>query len=260
MTEINDFYMQSLHTSWDAHVVNNISLDDLDVEKIEAFVETVNNRGRFNLDLDPLHALQKLKLISQDLPTWASLLLFSKQPMRHHIHMGRFKTPVTIIDDKQITDTLFEAVENAMKFLISHVSVSFEFDGTLQRKERFAYPLKALREALLNAVVHRDYRNASDVQIKIYDDHLTIFSPGTLYGGLTIEELKTDVYPSQLRNKLIAEAFYLTGNIEKYGSGMIRIRQELKIYPELNFKIEEIGGGIQVTFSSQKTMHEGVSE
>ena len=147
-----------------------------------------------------------------------------------------------------------------MKFLISHVSVSFEFDGTLQRKERFAYPLKALREALLNAVVHRDYRNASDVQIKIYDDHLTIFSPGTLYGGLTIEELKTDVYPSQLRNKLIAEAFYLTGNIEKYGSGMIRIRQELKIYPELNFKIEEIGGGIQVTFSSQKTMHEGVSE
>lgn len=111
------------------------------------------------------------------------MLLFSEQPIRHHIHIGRFKTPVSIIDDKQITDTLFEAVEKAMKFIISHVSVSFEFDGTLQRKERFAYPLTALREALLNAVVHRDYRNASDVQIKIYDDHLTIFSPGTLYGG-----------------------------------------------------------------------------
>ncbi len=158
LTEINDLYMQSLHTSWDAHVVRNTSLDDLDVGKIGTFVETVNNLGRFNLDLDPLQALQKLKLVSQDFPTWASLLLFSKQPMRHHIHIGRFKTPVTIIDDKQITDTLFEAVEKAMTFIISHVSVSFEFNGTLQRKERFAYPLTALREALLNAVVHRDYK------------------------------------------------------------------------------------------------------
>ncbi len=223
LTEINDFYMQSLQTSWDAHAGGKASLDDLDVEKIETFIETVNDRGRFMLDLEPLQALQKLKLVAQDLPTWASLLLFSKEPMRHHIHIGRFKTPVTIIDDRQITDTLFEAVEKAMTFIISHVSVSFEFDGGLQRKERFAYPLPALREALLNAVVHRDYKNASDIQIKIFDDRLTFFSPGGLYGGLTIEALKTDLYPSQLRNKLIAEAFYLTGNIEKYGSGMIRI-------------------------------------
>ncbi len=50
----------------------------------------------------------------------------------------RFKTPVTIIDDRQITDTLFEAVEQAMKFILSHIKVSFEFDGALQRKERFA--------------------------------------------------------------------------------------------------------------------------
>lgn len=77
----------------------------------------------------------------------------------------------------------------------------------LQRKERFAYPLPALREALLNAVVHRDYQNPSDIQIKIYDDRLIIFSPGMLYGGLTIKDLETDTYPSQLRNKLIAEAF-----------------------------------------------------
>lgn len=76
---------------------------------------------------------------------------------------------------------------------------------------------------------------------------------------MTIEELKTDVYPSQLRNKLIAEAFYLTENIEKYGSGMIRIRQELESYSELNFKIEETGGGILVTFSSHKMRREGVS-
>lgn len=245
--------MKSLQVSWDAHVAENASLDDLDLPKIEKFIETVNGCGRFHLYMEPLQALQKLKLVTgSSSPVWASLLLFARHPMRHHIHIGRFKTPVTIIDDRQITDTAFEAVEQAMKFIVSHISVAFEFDGALQRKERFAYPLPALREALLNAVVHRDYRNPSDIQIKIYDKQLTIFSPGTLYGGLTIDDLQTDNYPSQLRNKLIAEAFYLTKNKEKYGSGMIRIRKELEKYPELTFKIEQTGGGILVTFSSSE--------
>ena len=72
--------------------------------------------------------------------------------------------------------------------------------------------------------------------------------PGTLYGGITIEDLKTDTYQSSTRNKLIAEAFYLTNNIEKYGSGYIRIREELKSYPELTFNVEETSGGILVSF------------
>ncbi|MCA1793866.1 MAG: putative DNA binding domain-containing protein [Desulfobacteraceae bacterium] len=260
LSEINEFYMQSLQVSWDAYALEKTSLDELDVLKIEKFIETVNECGRFNLDLEPLQALQKLKMVTADSPTWAALLLFSREPLRHHIHIGRFKTPVTIIDDRQITDTLFEAVEQAMKFILSHIKVSFEFDGALQRKERFAYPLTAIREALLNAVVHRDYKNSSDIQIKIFDDKLTFFNPGTLYGGLTIEELSTDTYPSQLRNKLIAEAFYLTRNIEKYGSGMLRIRKELQAYPELSFTIEEKGGGILVTFLSGEGVTEGVTE
>jgi len=144
-----------------------------------------------------------------------------------------------------------------MTFIVSHLSVSFEFDGSLQRKERFAYPLPALREALLNAVVHRDYANPSDIQIKIFDDRMTIFSPGMLYGGLSIEDLKTDTYPSHLRNKLIAEAFYLTKNIEKYGSGFIRIRNELKAYPKVSFNVEETGGGVMVTFSRRQGVSEG---
>ncbi len=81
--------------------------------------------------------------------------------------------------------------------------------------------MPALREALLNAVVHRDYTNSSDIQIKTFDDPDTIFSLGGLYGGITIEDLKTDHYQSRIRNKLIAETFYLTKNIKKYGSGFI---------------------------------------
>jgi ATP-dependent DNA helicase RecG len=112
----------------------------------------------------------------------------------------------------------------------------------------------------LYAVVHRDYANSSDIQIKIFDDQITIFSPGSLYGGLTIEDLKTDTYQSRTRNKLIAEAFYLTNNIEKYGSGYIRIREELMNYPELSFEVEEISGGILVTFKQRTRLSEGLSE
>ena len=102
---------------------------------------------------------------------------------------------------------------------------------------------------MLNAVIHRNYTDGSDIQIKIFDDHITIYSPGLLYGGLKLEELQLDNYKSRLRNKLVAEAFYLTGNIEQYGSGFIRIRKALKDYPELSFSVQEISGGIELTFA-----------
>lgn len=232
LSEITDLYMQSLQLSWDSYEAPRQSLDALSVTKIEKFIDQVNQGGRFSLDNSPLLALEKLKYVVNGRPTWASLLLFAGEALRHHIHIGRFKTPTMILDDRQITDTLFEAVDQAMKFIVSYISVAFTFDGSLQRKERFAYPLPALREALLNAVVHRDYANSSDIQIKIFDDRITIFSPGKLYGGLSIADLSTDHYQSRLRNKLIAEAFYLTKNIEKYGSGFIRIRKELEVYPD----------------------------
>lgn len=134
-------------------------------------------------------------------------------------------------------------------FLNSRNSVAFEFDGSLQRKERFAYPLPALREALLNAVVHRGHTSPSDIQIKIFDDSITFFSPGRFYGGLSVADIQTDNYQSHLRNELLAEAFYLTKNIEKYGSGFIRIRKALQDYPEVGFEVQEIGGGVLLTFA-----------
>ena len=248
LSEITDLYLQSLQISWDAHEAHGESLDALSVEKIEKFIAQVNECGRFSLDQSPLLALEKIKYVVNGRPNWAAMLLFAEEPVRHHIHIGRFKTPSMIIDDRQFTDTLFEAVDQAMKFIVANISVGFEFDGSLQRSERFAYPLPALREALLNAVVHRDYTSPSDIQIKIFDDRITFFNPGKLFGGLTIDDLQTDNYSSHLRNKLIAEAFYLTRNIEKYGSGFIRIRKELEGYPDVRFCIEESGSGLLVTF------------
>lgn len=251
-SEITNLYLQSLQISWDAHAAQQAAMADLSLAKIERFIQRVNDTGRFALEAStPLAALEKLSYIVNGQSTWAAMLLFAAEPLRHHIHIGRFKTPSTIIDDRQFTDTLFEAAEQAMKFIVSHISVAFEFDGSLQRKERFAYPLPALREALLNAIVHRDYTSGSDIQIKIFDDSISFYSPGCLYGGLRVEDLLSDNYPSRLRNKLVAEAFYLTSNIEKYGSGFIRIRKALQDYPDISLDISEIGGGILLSFKQE---------
>jgi len=251
---IADLYLQSLQISWDAHPAPQAKLTDLSPAKIDRFIQRVNNNGRFALEGNPaLAALEKLKYIVDGQPTWAAMLLFATQPLRHHIHIGRFKTPSVIIDDRQYTDTLIEAVEQAMTFIVSHISVAFEFDGSIQRKERFAYPLPALREALLNAVVHRNYTDPSDIQIKIFDDRITIFSPGVFYGGISVADIQADNYRSSLRNKLVAEAFYLINAIEEYGTGFIRIRKALQDYPEIDFEVKEFAGGVMVTFAQKQS-------
>lgn len=114
------------------------------------------------------------------------------------------------------------------------------------------YPLDALRELVLNAVIHRDYLSPADIQIKIFDDHISFFNPGKLHPNLSINDLKTNYYPAYARNKLIAEAFYLTGDIEKYGSGFLRIRKAIALYPTMKVDYTEIGGGFMASIAYEK--------
>jgi ATP-dependent DNA helicase RecG len=111
------------------------------------------------------------------------------------------------------------------------------------------YPLDALRELLLNAIIHRDYLSPADIQIKIFDNYISFFNPGKLHDNLTIDDLNTDSYPAYARNKLISEAFYLTFDIEKYGSGFLRIREAIYSYPTMKMEFKEIGDGFMVTLS-----------
>ena len=89
--------------------------------------------------------------------THAAVLLFGKNDPPYSLHVGRFKTASIIIDDRMIRGTLFQVVEEAMKFIIHQMKVAFEFTGEVRRNEILEYPLPAIREILLNSVVHRDY-------------------------------------------------------------------------------------------------------
>lgn len=248
LTEIANMHLQSLQLSWDSYPAHGLSWQDLDESKVDKFIKRVNETGRFSLQGEAQQAFEKLILLKKGQITQAARLLFAKEQTLYNIHIGRFKTPTMILDDQMIRASLFDAVAETMRIIISHIKVAFEFTGAIQRTEIFEYPVTALRELVLNAIVHREYTSTVDVQIKIFDQAITIFNPGKLYGDLTVEQLKTDSYPSRTRNKLIAEA-YLTGDIEKYGRGSIRVRQAIKEYPSMRFDYQESGDGFMVSMA-----------
>jgi ATP-dependent DNA helicase RecG len=258
--EISDVYMQSMQYSWDSYPYPRASMASLNEDKIRTFISKVNTVGRFRLPTGTVEALQKLRMLQDGIPTNAAMILFSKENLLHHVHIGRFKTPSLIIADKMINGNLYDVLEESMQTIIGHLKFAFEITGrTTQRTEIPEYPLAAVREALLNALIHRDYRSSTDVQIKIFDQRITFFNPGGLYGNITEADLLTDTYQASTRNKQISEALYLTHDIEKYGSGFVRIRQAITNYPTMKFNFRELGDGfiLEFSYSEQKISTQG---
>ncbi len=113
-----------------------------------------------------------------------------------------------------------------MIFLKTHIPVRYEFDGSPRRKEIPEIPYEALREAVINAVVHRDYfEKGANVMIEIFDNRIEISSPGGLVKGLPIREFGKK---SVLRNANIANLFHRMGYIEKMGTGISRMQDLVK--------------------------------
>jgi len=129
-----------------------------------------------------------------------------------------------------------------LNILRQHISVRYDIKE-VEREDIWDYPIPALREAVLNALIHRDYFNiANFITLKVYDDHIWFSNPGGLPEGITVEQLKKP-HQSYLRNPLIAKVFYLAGYIEQYGSGTVRMVEWMKEadLPEPEYK-EELGG------------------
>jgi len=139
--------------------------------------------------------------------------------------------------------------------------VEYIITGEPQRTERFDYPFDAIREIVINMVVHRDYRDSSASIIKIFDDRIEFFNPGRLYGGITLQDLLSGNYTSRCRNKLIAMAFKEAGLIERYGSGIQRILRICHDYGIIPPVFEEHVSGFKVTLFKEKVnVTEGVTE
>lgn len=252
--EIAQMNLMSTGNSWDALSARDAAFDDIDLENVKNYIKisAATGRRKFGPTDDPLEILEKLELLKDGKPTWAAILLFGKRPQspltQAQVHCGRFKNNVKIIDDRLFEGSVIGQVDEVMNFICKHINVKFVITGKPRRDEIWDYPLDALREAVINAVCHRDYSDTADIQIKIFDDHIQAWNPGPLPSGMTLEELYQPTHSSKPRNKLIAQIFYDLGLIERYGSGiqrMINACAEAGL-PEPLF--EEKFGGFIVTF------------
>lgn len=248
--EISDLHLQSTNNSWDAHVAKEKSLKDIDQKKVKDFIRAVNTEGRRKADGDVSHTLKKMNLIAKDKPTWACYLLFRKNPNdfpHATVRVGRFKGSSTIIDDKTINGDLVAQVDQTLVAIQRNIRIRYEIKGRVKRQEVWDYPIEALREIVLNAICHRDYADNADIQIKIFDDKIIFWNPGKLQFDVTIEQLLADQHISKPRNRLISQAFYDLGEIERFGSGIKRVLDLCEISDLPKPQIREFMGGFEVT-------------
>ncbi|HEX4044920.1 MAG TPA: ATP-binding protein, partial [Gammaproteobacteria bacterium] len=169
-------------------------------------------------------------LMRNELPTRAALLLFGKNPNAFFpsafLKIGRFRSLTHIVDDREVHGALPKQLDEALNWFRERLETEFIIKGKAEREVHWEYPLNAIREALVNVLCHRDYTSLAHSQIRLYDDHLDIWNAGSLPPALTPEVLFQE-HDSMPRNRKIADAFFYLGFIERWGSGTLRIVEEL---------------------------------
>jgi predicted HTH transcriptional regulator len=203
--------------------------------------------------------LRALRLLTKhqrrDVPTVGGLLLFGRLEDRQElfpdawIKAGRFggTDRRRILDSVEIHSAPVQAIEEVIAFIRKYLAREAVI-GEVRRTERWSLPAVALREAIINAVVHADYsQRGGPIRVALFDDRLEIENPGLLPFGLTIEDLWQGI--SRLRNRVMGRVFQELGLIEQWGSGIQRMAGACREAGLPAPKLEEIGLRFRVTLS-----------
>ncbi len=239
---------------FDNRICKGARLNDIDEERVKWFLRKAKSERGLRIDekVSIKEALMRLKLMRDGKLTNSAVLLFGKNPqdfiMQSEVRCARFKgtEPIEFIDMKVFGGSVIEQRDDAVEFVKEHIKLHAKIVD-VERVEKWEYPIEAIREAITNAICHRDYGVYGNIQVRIFDDRLEIWNPGKLLEDLTIEELKGE-HDSILRNPLIGKNFFLIKYIEQWGTGTNRIIKESLDHglPEPIF--EESGASFVVIF------------
>jgi ATP-dependent DNA helicase RecG len=230
--QIISFIQAEGKVRYDELVKRDFTDRDIDQEKIDRFLKMAGISPV--LDKPLLYKNLGIGEIQEGRVFYNNLapLFFAKNLNDFYYHtvvtcaLYRGEEKAVVLDRKDYNSDLVSNVDLAMNFIKQYLPVRYEFTGNLRRNEIPQLPYKALREALINAVVHRDYfEKGANVMVEIYGDRIEITNPGGLVKGLTPENFGK---VSMLRNPGIANLFQRIDYIEKMGTGIERIRLELK--------------------------------
>ena len=247
---LDKFLLGKQGLKWDGTPEPYTSETDLSDFAFKLFKDRAAETQRFDEDVQddtPRELLEKLNLFAVGgYLKKASILLFHPKPEKIFtgatLKIGFFKTDDDLAYQDEVRGSLFEQVDKVMGLLITkYLKAQITYKG-VQRKETFPVPVGALREAVLNAIVHKDYSSGIPVQISVYEDKLIIWNEGELPENWTVAKLKVK-HPSRPYNPDIANAFFRSGLIESWGRGTIKIFNEAKVAktPVPIFRYEDNG-------------------
>lgn len=269
---MTDYELYSLeafrkHLHDDERPVERATLQALDQESLTAYVtEKKENHPQFS-KLSPELVYEMLNILRKGVPTLAALLNFGIYPQGYFPQLGitaivvpgtqigdTNQGDVRFLDNKRIEGNLASMVKEALAFCLRNMKVRTIIDKqTGERRDRTEYPMTAIREAVLNAVIHRDYSFYTEgmpIQIDFFTDRLEIHSPGSLYGRMTVEQL--GIARTDIRNPALAVMAESLTEAENRYSGIPTMRREMKAYGLPEPKFENKRNEFVVTFYNNR--------
>ena len=222
---------------WESKV-SDYTIADIDEELLKEFVEKGRRAKRINFPYtNKEEILKKLSLVNKNNELLnAGYILFAKDA-KLEMQMAIFatETKLTFLDIDQVFGNIFELIEIGEGYIRKNIKWPVNFkSGSMERIEIPEIPLEAIREAIINSLIHRDFRNPKSNEVAIYKDRVEIFNPGEFPEGYKPEDF-IEGEGSIPRNPLIANTLYLSKDIEKWGSGFRRITEACK---ESNVKVK----------------------
>jgi len=249
---LNEFLLKRSGQTWDNVTEPRATFADIDEKAFKSYLQTSKEKGRLP-DVEGLtteEIFDKLRLTENEQLKRAAIILFGKDPGRFYpstfVKIGRFAKDDTDLRFQEVEEgNLIVLLRNVLeqlnhKFLIRPI----EFEG-MYRIEKGEYPVPAIREMLLNSLVHRNYMGAQ-TQIRVYDGKISIWNDGTLPEGLSLESLKRS-HSSKPRNPIIADVCFKGGLIDTWGRGTIKIFSTCKEAELPEPELAERDGGFLVT-------------
>lgn len=241
---------------WERRPALRCEARDLDAREIEKTVLLAERRGQplgsTQESLSPV--LNALNVADEGRLLNSAAVLFAANPARMlpqtRVRLAVFRDDDQreFIDNRVLEGHAFALLDGIMAFFDHHLPVASTLaSGTVERADQPLYPRSALREAVMNALTHRDYAAYDGtLSVALYPRRLELWNPGRLPEGLQVSDLKRGAV-SRPHNPDIAHVFFLRGLIERWGTGTRRIAEECRAARLPEPEWEEVGGGIRLT-------------
>ncbi len=248
---LNQFLLKKMGLSWDGVPVDGVAVKDLHAESFAVFREQAVRSNRMNardVKVSKKSLLDKLRLLENKKLTRAAILLFHHDPERWipgaYVKIGFFETDANLLYQDEVHGSLFEQAEKVVDLIFTkYLIASISYRGGLVREETYPYPKEAVREAVYNALIHKDYAPLIPIQISVYKDRLYIANDCVFPEGWTAKNLLAK-HRSRAHNPLIADTFFRAGYVEVWGRGIEKIRDACELencaMPEFDISSSEI--------------------